>query len=284
MIDDYNAARQLGEKARRSAMLKGRNPYLPALEDIVGRQDIAAEVDLGLHEIPLWLFVGTRTKGRQNSFAENFMPLLKDDTEFALKWSSLYDYQVEEGISDPVIAYEYMNHLYVEEGNKRVSVMKYLKSYAISASITRILPKESDDKQVKIYYEYLPFYEVTGIFGFIFSEEGCYKRLAAQLGQDLITPWPEELVRNFKDAFYKFAGVFLSKSARTDIRAEDAFLFYLNMFPLEKLLSVSDEKLSSHMDRLWDEFRIGSGDSGITRRFAAISLKFASTLRFLFAG
>ena len=56
MIEDYKAAKQQGERARRNALLKGRNPYLPALEDIISRQEIAGEVELGVHEIPLSIF------------------------------------------------------------------------------------------------------------------------------------------------------------------------------------------------------------------------------------
>ena len=104
MIEDYKAAKQQGERARRNALLKGRNPYLPALEDIISRQEIAGEVELGVHEIPLSIFAGTRMKGRQNSFADNFMPLLGESTEFAIKWSNLCDYQINEGISDAVVA------------------------------------------------------------------------------------------------------------------------------------------------------------------------------------
>ena len=264
MIEDYKAAKQQGERARRNALLKGRNPYLPALEDIISRQEIAGEVELGVHEIPLSIFAGTRMKGRQNSFADNFMPLLGESTEFAIKWSNLCDYQINEGISDAVVAYEYMHNFYVEEGNKRVSVMKYLKSYSIPTVVTRILPKKTDDKQVKIYYEYLPFYEVTGIFGFVFSEPGCYTRLASQLGQNLETPWPEELVSNFKDAYDKFARIFQSRGERSGLRAEDAFLIYLTMFPLERLLSIEDDRLKKHIDRLWDEFLTETGESKIT--------------------
>ncbi len=262
MIEDYTGAKQQGEKVRRKAILSGRNPYLPALEDMISKQDIAGEVDLGVHEIPLNLFVGTRMKGRQNSFAENFMPLLAPGTEFAMKWANLYDYQISEGISDAVVAYEYMNHFYVEEGNKRVSVMKYLKAYSIPTHVTRILPRKTDDKQNRIYYEYLPFYEVTGIFGFTFSQEGCYEKLAARLGQDLENPWPEALVNDFRDAYDKFSAAF-SKFHPTDLRTEDAFLIYLTMFPLERLLNSSSDDLAKHMNRMWNEFITESGDARI---------------------
>jgi len=49
------------------------------------------------------------------------MPLLDYGSEFATKWSTLYDAQIEEGIHTPIKAYEFLNKYYVIEGNKRTS-------------------------------------------------------------------------------------------------------------------------------------------------------------------
>ena len=56
---------------------------------IPGGVEILAEINLGFHEIPLNRIAGTRTAARSNSFAGNFMPLLGDDTEFAIKWKKV---------------------------------------------------------------------------------------------------------------------------------------------------------------------------------------------------
>ena len=64
------------------------------------------------------------------------MPLLDEDTEFAQKWNALCDAHLSVGIRDPIKAYEYMNKFYVEEGNKRVSVMKYYEAMSIPRSVT----------------------------------------------------------------------------------------------------------------------------------------------------
>ena len=74
------------------------------------------------------------------------MPILAEDTEFASKWSNLSDSHVEEGIRDPIKAYEYMNRFYVEEGNKRVSVMKFFGVVSILGNVTRIVPKRTEEK------------------------------------------------------------------------------------------------------------------------------------------
>ena len=92
-------------------------------------------------EIPLFLVVGTKTKGRQGAFAPDFMPAMEPDSEFASKWEALLQSQYEEGIRDPILVYEYMRRFYVLEGNKRVSVSKYVGGTTILAEVHRILPK-----------------------------------------------------------------------------------------------------------------------------------------------
>ena len=129
---DYAGALKQGRKQYQVSIQKGEYPYLPALDDILSYTEIVSEVNLGIIDIPLERIVGTRTKGRTSAFANNFMPLLSEKSEFGAKWAYLYDHQIEEGIHDPIIAYEFMNQFYVQEGNKRVSVLKYLNAFSIS--------------------------------------------------------------------------------------------------------------------------------------------------------
>ena len=78
-----------------------------------GKRNIS-EVPLGLVQIPLKQIVGTKTGGRSNAFAANFMPILRADTEFADKWAYLSTAHEQEGIRDPIKAYEYMNQFQVD--------------------------------------------------------------------------------------------------------------------------------------------------------------------------
>ena len=91
------------------------------------------------------------------------MPILRENTEFAYKWATLSQSHINEGIRDPIKAYEYMNKFYVEEGNKRVSVMKFFGAISIPGTVTRILPKKTNDKNVKVYYEFVNFYRVSKV-------------------------------------------------------------------------------------------------------------------------
>ena len=123
MIEDYRNALRAGQRAYRACVARGQSPYLKVLDEILNGVDIVAQEPLGLVDIPAESIVGTKTSGRHTAFAANFMPLLDDNTEFAVKWSNLCDAHLEEGIHTPIIAYEYLNRFYVQEGNKRVSVL-----------------------------------------------------------------------------------------------------------------------------------------------------------------
>mgnify|MGYP002774354864 FL=1 len=120
---DYIQASKLGKKDYQSKLMEGKSPTLEVLDDILHTTKDYREVSLGLVEIPLDQIVGTKTAARSSSFSSNFMPILDASSEFATKWSVLCDAQAEEGIKDPITAYEYMNKFYVLEGNKRVSVL-----------------------------------------------------------------------------------------------------------------------------------------------------------------
>ena len=192
--EDYIKAKKLGSKEYQKAISEGHYPYLPALDNMLENRTTLNEIQIGEMEIPIDFIVGTVTAGRQESFARNFMPLLAPDTEFATKWISLMEYQVSHGIQDPIKVIEFMGKFYVMEGNKRVSVMRYLEQPTIRANITRIMPPQtdSDDKEVKIYYEFLKFFKCTNLYNITFTEENSYTKLETIAGQTLDEVWDEE--------------------------------------------------------------------------------------------
>lgn len=173
MIEDYRSAQRAGQRAYRANVARGQSPYLAVLDDILTDVDIVAQEPLGLVDIPAESIVGTKTAGRHTAFASNFMPLLDDDTEFAVKWSNLCDAHLEEGIHTPIIAFEYLNKFYVQEGNKRVSVLKYYEAVKIPGTVTRLIPAKNDTLENKLYYEFLDFYKFSHINYVSFSRLGA---------------------------------------------------------------------------------------------------------------
>lgn len=263
LLEAYQSANKRAQKAYRAAMNKGEYPYLSALDDFLPYERTAGEKYIGIVEIPLDLVAGTKTAGRQNSFANNFMPLLGEETEFAYKWSGLYESQLEEGIRDPIVAYEYMHRFYVMEGNKRVSVLKSLNAAKISAKVTRIIPKKTDDLENRIYYEFMDFFDCAKIYDIWFSKEGSYAKLTKSYGYEPGQIWSEESQKALRSEFLSFRKIYKAKGGdKINITSGDAFLAYIELFPAWQLQSGSEDEIKSNLTKMWDEFlTLGQGQS-----------------------
>lgn len=259
-MEEYAKARKLAQKAYRTALLKGSYPYLQVLDEILSFTNTSSEVDLGLVEIPLDQIAGTKTAGRTTAFAGNFMPLLPEDTEFAAKWSSLYQAHLDEGIRDPIKACEFMNRFYVVEGNKRVSVLKYSGAVSIPGQVTRILPARSNSKEVRIYYEFLDFYKLTSINYLWFSQEGSFPKLLKLVGAQPDHVWTDDEKLDFHSAYIHFTDVFEEKGGRKlSLTFGDAFLIYLEAYGYENLWEKSHSRLRSETAKIWKDFQLYPG-------------------------
>ena len=264
MIEDYRKACKRGRREVSDAVAHGRYPYLPALDDILGDSRGAGEIPVGVREIPMELVVGTKTRGRSNVFSSTFLPIADEDTEFATKWSRLYDAQTSEGIRDPVVVYEYLQRFYVQEGNKRVSVLRSLDVPTIMASITRIMPQPSDDLAIRCYYEFTRLYRVAPIYGLVFSEEGSCEKLASLLGQTLDEPWPEDTVRLLKATYHEFVKSYRARGGHMLKQTEaDAFLLYVKAYATSGPLGVIPREMDRRVARLWGELVVAAQDDAI---------------------
>ncbi len=254
-MEDYNKAYKLGLKSSQAAA-KGKE-YLPVLDEIIDKDSVLADVKLGLEQIPTNLIVGTYAKGRSQSFAPNFMPLLEPNSEFSLKWSRLCDSHLEEGIHDAIDCYEYMHKYYVIEGNKRVSVLKYFKSPQVAANVVRKIPKKTDDKENKIYYEYMDFHDKTGINYIYFTEEGCFDKLTELVGKKIGEEWSEDELMDFRSAYQYFNIAFEAKSGlKLSLTTGDALLVYLGIYGYEKLKAQSQHEIKECLTKIWAEIML----------------------------
>ena len=262
----YLIARRLGQKEYSRNISRGQNGYLPFLEGILKNIEIVYELDLGLIDIPLKKIVGTYTYGRSRSFAGNYMPLLSPKAEFALKWSTLCEAHINEGIRDPIKVYEYMNWFYVVEGNKRVSVLKYYDAYSIPGRVARLVPKrdESDDA-ITIYYEFLDFYKKTGINLIWFTKRNSFSILAVYLDNFV----PDKNLMNiskykyFANSVYlPFRKVYLDLGGqKLPITTGDAFLEYITVYGMPD--GIDDEELRSRLNAFIIELEQMSGNKAV---------------------
>ena len=250
---EYQEALKLGKKEYKACVARGRFPYLPVLDDILSREEVRTEQNMGLVKIPLEYVVGTSTMGRTYSFAANFMPILGEGTEFAIKWTNLSEAQVNEGIRDPIKAYEYMNRYYVVEGNKRVSVLKYFKADSVQAFVTRKIPKYSDDIEIKLYYEYMKFNEISGVNQIEFSKLGMAEKLLNLMGATSL--WDEDTRIDFNSLVLHFTKAFEFRGgSKLPITVGDALTAFINVYGYREALAMSDAELSMSVLKCWNEF------------------------------
>lgn len=196
----YAYANKLARKYVKKALSENKDPYVIALDDIVDTTGLNT-VSLGIIDIPIYLIVGTKTSARKTSFAGNFMPLLGVDNEFCYKWSRLCEYHLSEiGITDPVKVYEYKGKFYVEEGNKRVSVLKSYGAVYISANVIRILPSEND----ALYNAFLNFYKLSKTYVFQFNRVDSYQRFNKILGQSKNFEWDKRFRASVIGLYFRF--------------------------------------------------------------------------------
>lgn len=256
-VEEYSKAYKMGKKDYQMRMLRGVKPTLEVLDDIMPEKGSYSEVPLGLIQIPTEQIVGTKTVGRSNSFAGNFMPILRETTEFASKWSTLSTSHVEEGIREPIKAYEYMNKFYVEEGNKRVSVMKFFGVVSIPGNVIRIQPKRTEDKENKLYYEFLDFYRLAPINYIWFSQKGSFAKLQEAVGKEPKEVWSKDELLKFSSIYSRFSAEYRAKGGnRLKITEGDAFLAFIKLYGYEEIDEKTTSELKELITKSWEEFEL----------------------------
>lgn len=254
----YQEALKLGRKTYKERVLRGQYPYPQVLDEILNDTMTAGQVDMGLLDIPAEHVVGTKTQGRRDAFAADFMPLMPADSEFASKWINLCAAHLgDEGIREPVRCFEYLGRFYVQEGNKRVSVLKSYGAPSIPAYVTRIVPAWSEDAAIRAYYDFMHAYQLTGLYEVAFSRAGSFAKLQAALGHEPEQAWTVEERRSFvtgylafETAFYKLGG------GKLNITVADAMLVFLKLHSFEQLKAMPAAELQKELSAVWADVRV----------------------------
>ena len=265
--DDYKKAQKMAQREYKARAARGEFPYIQALDDVAPESSTMSQRYLGTFEIPTWLIVGTKTRARQNSFAANFLPLLDHGTEFSMKWENLYMAQLEEGFKDAILVYEYLHRFYVQEGNKRVSVSRFLDNPMIMAQVYRILPPQEVLDEHPVYKEFLDFYRVCPIYDLDCREQGSYRKLAKLLGKSIgpdAEPWPEDLVESLRSAYWHFTQVAEEMQGElSEMPRGDAFLVYLRIYTKDALDVTAMEDLNRRLQSIRKELLTANNEDSV---------------------
>ena len=257
-FEQYSYALKLGQKYYKSAVISGGYPYLQALDEVLDESMVVGRAEIGLVNIPSEQIVGVKSVGRRSALAGNFMPLLDTDSEFATKWIALCEAHLsDEGIRDPIKCCEYMGRFYVQEGNKRVSVLKSYHAPTIPGIVTRIVPEFSDDPAVQIYYEFMNFYRLAGLYQLNFSHSGSFAKLQAALGFAPKHVWTDEERRSFLSGYYYFKSAFDKLNVnKLAVTAADALLVWLQVFSFSDIKNQGPQELQKNLSTVWPDIEI----------------------------
>ena len=254
--ESYRAALKLAQKEYKDRQALGLDPHPAVLDDILQDATTDNSIYIGLVEIPAERIVGVRSSGRISAFTAGFLPLLSIDSEFAAKWISLYADHLSEGIRDPIECFEYLGNFYVQEGNKRVSVLKSNDAARIPGIVRRIMPAPSEEPRIKAYMEFVEFYKLTGLYSVQFTKPGCYARLTAAVGIAPDAVWTEEERRRFRAYFQYFREAFTSLGGEAlGIQPEDALLLWLKLHEYSELGSLSAAELKKSLAAAWENMK-----------------------------
>ena len=250
--EEYLQAVKQGQKEVREWTAQGKDPNPAVLDDILGDVPYDTAQDLGLMDIPMDRVVGTKSAGRITAFSPTFLPLLNENSEFGLKWKNLCAAHLSDGgIREPIECFEYLGNFYVQEGNKRVSVLRYFGAPRISANVKRILPQKTDEPHIRAYYEFLDYFKVSKLYIPRFTRPGDYGKFLKVLGRDPDAVWTDEERRTFNTRLYYFTSAFASMKNRPEtVTAEDALLLWLQLYSYEDLGSFTAAQLQKSLDDL----------------------------------
>ena len=253
----YGAALKQGRKTYHDCVLRGRYPYPQVLDEIISEAMVAGEMDLGVVEIPIDQIKGTKTAGRRTAFAADFMPLLEPDTEFAGKWMDLCQAHLgDEGIRDPVRCFEYLGRFYVQEGNKRVSVLRSYGAPVIPGYVTRMVPVWSEAPEIQAYYDFMESYPKTRLYRVRFSRAGSFQKLQKALGYEPDHVWSDDERRRFTAGYTYFQEPFRKLGGgELPITTADAMLVWLKVYGFDELLSLPAAELAKSIKAVWADVK-----------------------------
>ena len=260
--EEYAQALKQGLKISRELAAAGLDPHPPVLDDLLEGSSCTL-LELGTLEVPSERIIGTKSAGRITAFSAGFLPLLGENTEFARKWISLCAAHLgSEGIRDAVECYEYLGNFYVQEGNKRVSILRWFDSPRILCNIKRVIPPVSDDPRIRAYYEFLDFYKSAKLYTIQFRRPGDYGKLLEALDRTSDEIWTEAERRSFNSNFHRFHEAFHSLKTRpADVLPEEALLVWLQLYPFSDLNRLTSAELKKTLAALWDDVVAVSTDA-----------------------
>ncbi len=142
--------------------------------------------------------------------------------------------------------------------------MKFFDVVSVPGVVTRIVPKRTEDKENKIYFEFLDFYELTQINYIWFSEEGSFKKLLEAVGKDMQTVWTDDEKLEFSSIYRRFMAEYKAQEKdKLSVTVGDAFLAFVKLYGYEDILRMTTKELKELVSKSWEEFSLLEEDEEV---------------------
>ena len=251
--DEYLNAQKAAQKEVREAKLEKRPTHPLVLDNILPAGQSDRYVEVGVVEIPADRIVGTKSAGRIGAFSPSFLPLLDVNTEFGAKWVNLCAAHFTEGIREPALCYEYLGNFYVQEGNKRISVLRTFGAPRITAEVRRVMPLEENER-TEAYREFLEYYKGSQLYEPQYTTPGSYQKLLSALGKEFGQEWTIWERRTFSSYLQYFREAFdATADLHSELGWEEALLLWLEVYPFRDIGRLTAPELESVLRALWDD-------------------------------
>lgn len=249
----YHQVHAQAKKEVRKAEDLGLENCPKELKNELENRKIENTVDLGIIEIPVNQIVGTAVFDEKDLYSPDFLPIASADSPFAELWCQLYmDYLTDKGWDAPIRCFEFLGRFYVQDGKKRVSVLKAHGSMVTKAIVTRIMPVLTQDEDVVRYYEFLDNYEKTGLYQVAFTRSGSFEKLQNAFGHDADYVWNDSdrfsFLFNLPPMVYALHAAF---DGQLHITTADAMVTLLEEYSFNELRNMQPWDLTKLLQNSW---------------------------------
>ena len=146
--------------------------------------------------------------------------------------------------------------------------------YAASKSVTlenlqpfgeQIVVKATarDDPEITAYYEFLNFYQMTGLNVLVFKRPGEYRELMEAMGRTSREPWSAEEIYQFRTFYYMFRDACRRQNG-DDRYVAQAFLVYIKLFGYQESRTKLSSQILRELPKIDSEIRNRLDNAGVT--------------------
>ncbi|MCI9204731.1 MAG: BMP family ABC transporter substrate-binding protein, partial [Lachnospiraceae bacterium] len=121
----------------------------------------------------------------------------------------------------------------------------------------RIVPKRTDEKENKIYFEFMDFYQTAPINYIWFSQEGSFAKLQEAVGKKPGELWNEDELLKFSYIYTRFTAEFKARGgSKLSITPADAFLSFITLYGYDEMEEKTTNELKELIAKTWEEFAL----------------------------